>query len=286
MENNIELKNVSKSYKGFTLKNISFNVPQGSIVGLIGENGAGKTTTIKSILNITNAEGSVTIFGKDSKKAEKEIKNDIGVVLDDSFLSDYLTAKHVNSIMKDVYKTWNDGKYINLLKQFDLPKDKLIKDFSSGMKMKLKIATAIAHNPKLLILDEPTSGLDPVVRNEILDIFRKYIEEDETRSILLSTHITSDLEHISDYIVFIEKGKMVFDLPTNELLENYGIIKCSKEDFTKLDEKDYIKYKKEKYQYEVLTSNKDTIRRKYNITTIDKPSIEDIMLFYIKGERL
>ena len=286
MENNIELKNVSKSYKGFTLKNISFNVPQGSIVGLIGENGAGKTTTIKSILNITNAEGSVTIFGKDSKKAEKEIKNDIGVVLDDSFLSDYLTAKHVNSIMKDVYKTWNEGKYINLVKQFDLPKDKLIKDFSSGMKMKLKIATAIAHNPKLLILDEPTSGLDPVVRNEILDIFRKYIEEDETRSILLSTHITSDLEHISDYIVFIEKGKMVFDLPTNELLENYGIIKCSKEDFSRLDEKDYIKYKKEKYQYEVLTSNKDTIRRKYNITTIDKPSIEDIMLFYIKGERL
>ena len=286
MENNIELKNVSKSYKGFTLKNISFNVPQGSIVGLIGENGAGKTTTIKSILNITNAEGNVTIFGKDSKKVEKEIKNEIGVVLDDSFLSDYLTAKHVNSIMKDVYKTWNEGKYINLLKQFDLPKDKLIKDFSSGMKMKLKIATAIAHNPKLLILDEPTSGLDPVVRNEILDIFRKYIEEDETRSILLSTHITSDLEHISDYIVFIEKGKMVFDLPTNELLENYGIIKCSKEDFSRLDEKDYIKYKKEKYQYEVLTSNKDTIRRKYNITTIDKPSIEDIMLFYIKGERL
>ena len=286
MENNIELKNVSKSYKGFTLKNISFNVPQGSIVGIIGENGAGKTTTIKSILNITNAEGSVTIFGKDSKKAEKEIKNDIGVVLDDSFLSDYLTAKHVNSIMKDVYKTWNEGKYINLLKQFDLPKDKLIKDFSSGMKMKLKIATAIAHNPKLLILDEPTSGLDPVVRNEILDMLRKYIEEDETRSILLSTHITSDLEHISDYIVFIEKGKMVFDLPTNELLENYGIIKCSKEDFSRLDEKDYIKYKKEKYQYEVLTSNKDTIRRKYNITTIDKPSIEDIMLFYIKGERL
>ena len=285
MKNNIELQNVSKKYQGFSLKNISFSVLEGSIVGLIGENGAGKTTTIKSILNITNAEGKVTIFGKDSKKVEKEIKNEIGVVLDDSFLSDYLTAKHVNSIMKDVYKTWNEGKYINLLKQFDLPKDKLIKDFSSGMKMKLKIATAIAHNPKLLILDEPTSGLDPVVRNEILDIFRKYIEEDETRSILLSTHITSDLEHISDYIVFIEKGKMVFDLPTNELLENYGIIKCSKEDFSRLDEKDYIKYKKEKYQYEVLTSNKDNIRRKYNITTIDKPSIEEIMLFYIKGER-
>ena len=285
MDNNIELQNVSKKYKDFELKNISFNVPQGSIVGLIGENGAGKTTTIKSILNITKSEGTVKIFGKDSKKNEKEIKEEIGVVLDDSFLSEYLTSKQVNSIMKDFYKTWNENKYINLLKQFNLPTDKLIKDFSSGMKMKLKIATAISHNPKLLILDEPTSGLDPVVRNEILDIFRKYIEEDETRSILLSTHITTDLEHISDYIVFIKQGTITFDLPTNELLENYGIIKCSKDDFEKLDEKDYIAYKKGKYQYEVLANDKSLIRSKYNITTIDKPSIEDIMLFYCASNK-
>ena len=285
MKNNIELQKVSKKYKDFELKNISFDVPEGCIIGLIGENGAGKTTTIKSILNITKAEGVIKIFGKNSKENEKEIKENIGVVLDDSFLSEYLTTKQINSIMKDIYKTWNENKYINLLKQFDLPSNKLIKDFSSGMKMKLKIATAISHEPKILILDEPTSGLDPVVRNEILDIFRKYIQEDETRSILLSTHITTDLEHISDYIVFIEKGSMIFNLPTNELLENYGIIKCSQDDFLKLDKKDYIKYKKEKYQYEVLTSNKDNIRRKYNITTIDKPSIEDIMLFYVKGEK-
>ena len=285
MKNNIELQKVSKKYKDFELKNISFDVPEGCIIGLIGENGAGKTTTIKSILNITKAEGVIKIFGKNSKENEKEIKENIGVVLDDSFLSEYLTTKQINSIMKDIYKTWNENKYINLLKQFDLPSNKLIKDFSSGMKMKLKIATAISHEPKILILDEPTSGLDPVVRNEILDIFRKYIQEDETRSILLSTHITTDLEHISDYIVFIEKGNMIFNLPTNELLENYGIIKCSQDDFLKLDKKDYIKYKKEKYQYEVLTSNKNNIRRKYNITTIDKPSIEDIMLFYVKGEK-
>ena len=285
MDNNIELQNVSKKYKDFELKDISFDVPKGCIVGLIGENGAGKTTTIKSILNITKFEGIIKIFGKDNVKNEKEIKEEIGVVLDDSFLSDYLTAKQVNSIMKEFYKTWNENKYINLLKQFNLPTDKLIKDFSSGMKMKLKIATAISHNPKLLILDEPTSGLDPVVRNEILDIFRKYIEEDETRSILLSTHITTDLEHISDYIVFVEKGKMIFNLSTDELLENYGIVKCSKENFIRLDEKDYIAYKKGKYQYEVLTSDKNIIRNKYNITTIDKPSIEDIMLFYIKGEK-
>ena len=285
MDNNIELQNVSKAYKDFELNNISFNVPQGCIVGLIGENGAGKTTTIKSILNITKSEGTIKIFGKDSVNNEKEIKEEIGIVLDDSFLSEYLTAKQVNSIMKEFYKNWDGKKYINLVKQFKLPIDKLIKDFSSGMKMKLKIATAISHNPKLLILDEPTSGLDPIVRNEILDIFRKYIEEDETRSILLSTHITTDLEHISDYIVFIEKGKMIFNLPTDELLENYGIIKCSKEDFIKLNNKDYIAYKTGKYQYEVLTNNKKDIKNKYKITTIDKPSIEDIMLFYIKGEK-
>ena len=285
MVNNIEIQNVSKRYKDFELKNISFNVPQGCIVGLIGENGAGKTTTIKSILNITKSEGTIKILEKDNKENEKAIKEEVGVVLDDSFLSDYLTAKQVSSIMKEFYKNWNENKYINLLKQFNLPTDKLIKDFSSGMKMKLKIATAISHNPKILILDEPTSGLDPVVRNEILDIFRKYIEEDETRSILLSSHITTDLEHISDYIIFMEEGNIIFNMPTGELLENYGIIKCSKEDFEKLNKKDYIKYKKEKYQYEVLTSDKDSIKRKYNITTIDKPSIENIMLFYIKGEK-
>ena len=285
MENNIEVNNLSKKYNSFELKNINFTVPKGSIVGFVGENGAGKTTTIKSILNITNANGNIKILGKDIKQHEKEIKQNIGVVLDDSFLSDYLTAKQINSIMKDIYKEWNESKYINYLKQFNLPTNKLLKDYSSGMKMKLKIATAISHNPKLLILDEPTSGLDPVVRNEILDIFRNYIEEDETRSIFISTHITTDLEHISDYIVFIEKGKIIFDLPTDELLENYGIIKCSKEDFIRLDEKDYIAYQKGKYQYEVLTDDKSKIRSKYNITTIDKPSIEDIMLFYIKGEK-
>ena len=247
--------------------------------------GVGKTTTIKSILNITNAEGSIKLLGKDNKENGKETKEKVGAVLDDSFLSEYLTAKQINSIMKDFYKTWNESKYFDFLKQFNLPTDKLIKEFSSGMKMKLKIATAISHNPQILILDEPTSGLDPIVRSEILDIFRKYIEEDETRSILLSTHITTDLEHISDYIVFIEKGEIIFNLPTSELLENYGIIKCSKDDFTKLQKEDYIKYKKGKYQYEVLTDNKYKIKQKYNITTIDKPSIEEIMLLYIKGEK-
>ena len=283
--NNIEVKDLSKKYVGFSLDKISFNVPSGMVVGLIGENGAGKTTTIKSILNIINSEGTVKIFGKDIKTHEKEIKKDLGVVLDDSFLSAYLTPEHINLVMKDFYQTWDENKYNDLLKQFGLPTDKLVKDFSSGMKMKLKIATAISHNPKLLILDEPTSGLDPVVRSEILDIFRKYIEEDETRSILLSTHITTDLEHISDYIVFIDKGKIVLNVPTLELLEEYGVAKCTKEEFSKINEKDYVSYKKGKYQYEVLINDKNGFKKKYGITSIDKPSIDDIMLFYIKGER-
>lgn len=253
-------------------------------MGWLGKTGAGKTTTIKSILNITNAEGTIKILGKDNKKEEKEIKDKVGVVLDDSFMSEYLTTKQINSIMRDFFKTWDEKKYFDYLKQFQLPTNKLIKEFSSGMKMKLKIATAISHSPQILILDEPTSGLDPIVRNEILDVFRKYIEEDETRSILLSTHITTDLEHISDYIIFIEKGELIFNKPTIDLLEYYGIIKCSKEDFAKLEKEDYIKYKKGKYQYEVLTADKNRIRQKYNITTIDKPSIEEIMLLYIKGE--
>lgn len=285
MENNIEIHNLSKKYEGFELKNLSFNVPKGYIVGLIGENGAGKTTTIKSLLNIIKTSGEIKIFGENIANNTERIKEEIGTVLDDSFLSEYLSTKQINSIMKSFYKNWDEEKYNNLLKVFDLPKNKLIKDFSSGMKMKLKIATAISHHPKLLILDEPTSGLDPIVRNEILDIFRKYIEEDPTRSILLSTHITTDLEHISDCIVFIEKGKLIFDLPTDELLENYGIIKCGKEDFEKIDKKDYVSYKKGKYQYELLTDNKNNIRNKYSNVMIDKPSIEDIMLFYIKGEK-
>lgn len=285
MENSVEVRNLCKEYKNFELKDITFTIPKGSTVGLIGENGAGKTTTIKALLNIINAKGKIKIFGKEVKEAEKEIKEQIGVVLDDSFISEYLTPKNINSVMKDIYKNWDEKKFKSYLKIFNLPEDKMIKDFSSGMKMKLKIATAISHNPKLLILDEPTSGLDPVVRREILDIFRDYIGEDETRAILISTHITSDLENISDYIILINKGKLVFDKETEEILENYGIVKTSKENFNKINKNDYISYKTGKYQYEIMVENKEEFRKKYQNCVIDKPTIEDIMLFYIKGEK-
>lgn len=285
MEATIKVKNLNKKYEGFELKNISFEIPEGSIVGLIGENGAGKTTTIKSILNIINSEGEIQVLGKDIKQNEKEIKSKLGVVLDDSFLSEYLTPKKINSIMKDFYNTWDKKLFEKYIKIFKLPENKMIKDFSSGMKMKLKIATAISHKPQILILDEPTSGLDPIVRNEILDIFRQFIAEDETRSILVSTHITTDLEHISDYIMFIKNGEITLNLPTSEILENYGIVKCDEKDFSKISKEDYDYYRKEKYQYEVLVKNKKMMKSKYGISTIDKASIEDIMLFYIKGEK-
>ena len=228
MENILEIKNLCKKYNGFQLKNINMELPKGMIMGLIGENGAGKTTTIKAILNIINSEGSIKIFGKDIKVNEKEIKEEIGVVLDDSFLSEYLTTKQVNSIMKSMYKNWDEQLYFKYLEEFKLPKNKLVKDFSSGMKMKLKIITALSHHPKLLVLDEPTSGLDPVARNELLDIFQEFIQNEEN-SILFSSHITSDLEHIADYITFINSGEIVLAKTRDELLEQYGIVKCTKE---------------------------------------------------------
>ncbi len=285
MENIIEVKNLCKEYNGFELKNINIELPKGMIMGLIGENGAGKSTTIKAILNVINKDsGEIKIFGLDNKKDEKQIKEDIGVVLDDSFLSEYLNPNDINKIMKNIYKNWDENLYFKYIEDFELPKNKISKEYSSGMKMKLKIAVALSHHPKLLILDEPTSGLDPVARNEILDIFQEFIQ-DEEHGILVSSHITSDLEHIADYITFINNGEVVLAKTRDELLENYGIVKCSEEEFKKIDKKDFVKYKKNRYEYDILVENKYKFKRKYDIQIIDKPSIEELMLIYIKGEK-
>ena len=285
MENILEIKNLSKKYNGFELRNVNIELPKGIIMGFIGENGAGKTTTIKSILNIINRDsGEIKIFGLDNKENERKIKEDIGVVLDDSFLSEYLNPADINKIMKNIYKNWDEKLYFKYIEDFKLPKEKISKEYSSGMKMKLKIAVALAHHPKLLILDEPTSGLDPVARNEILDIFQEFIQ-DENKGIFVSSHITSDLERIADYITFINNGEIILTKTRDELLENYGIVKCSEEQFKKIDKKDYIKYKKNKYEYDVLIENKYEFKNNYDISVIDKPSLEDIMLIYIKGEK-
>ena len=283
MENILEVKNLSKKYTGFELKNISFELPKGMIMGFIGENGAGKTTTIKSILNIIgNYKGEVKIFGLVNRKKEIEIKEDIGVVLDDMFFPEILLPKDINDIMKDIYKNWDSNLYLKYLTDFNLPKDKQIKTFSKGMRKKLEIATALAHHPKLLILDEPTSGLDPVARNEVIDIFQDFIQNEEC-SILLSSHITTDLEHIADYITFINNGEIILSKTKDELIDKYGIVKCTESEFKKIDKKDFIKYQKNKYEYELLVENKKEFNKKYNINTIDKITLEDLMVLMIKG---
>ena len=284
MENILEVKNLCKKYNQFELKNVNLTLPKGMIMGLIGENGAGKTTTIKSILNLTNSTGEINIFGLNVKKYNKKIKEDIGVVLNENFFSEYLNPKDINKIVKNIYKNWDEKLYFKYLEDFKLPQNKISKEFSSGMKMKLKIAVALAHHPKLLILDEPTSGLDPVARSEILDIFQDFIQNGEN-SIFVSSHITSDLEHIADYITFINNGEIVLSKTRDELLEEYGIVKCSKAEFEKINKKDYVKYKVNRYEYDVLVENKSEFKRKYDFNVIDKPTLEDIMLIYIKGEK-
>ncbi len=285
MENVLEVRNLSKKYNGFELKNINLELPKGMIMGLIGENGAGKSTTIKSILNIIDRDcGEIKIFNLDNKENEKQVKEEIGVVLDDSFLSDYLNPVDINKIMKNIYINWDENLYFKYIEEFKLPKNKMTKEYSSGMKMKLKIAMALSHHPKLLILDEPTSGLDPVARNEILDIFQDFIQ-DEENSILVSSHITSDLERVADYITFINNGEIVITKPKDELIENYGIVKCTEEEFKKIDKKDFIKYKKNRYEYDILVEDKVSFKQKYDIEIIDKPTIDEIMVIYIKGEK-
>lgn len=284
MENILEIKNLTKEYDKFKLNNINLNLPKGTIMGFIGENGAGKTTTMKTVLNIVNRDsGSIKVFGKDNIKEEKLIKEDIGTVLNDSFLSEYLTPKDINKIMKNFYRTWDEKLYFKYIEHFKLPENKMSKEFSSGMKIKLKIIVALAHHPKLLILDEPTSGLDPIARNEILDLFQEFIQNEE-HSILVSSHITTDLEHIADYITLINNGEIVLSKLKDELIEQFGLVKCTEQEFNQIDSNDYIKYRKNRNEYDLLTENKYKFKKKYNIQVIDKPGLDDIMTLYIKGK--
>ncbi len=285
MEPILKVENLSKKYDGFALKNISFNLPKGSIMGLVGENGAGKTTTIKLILNLVKKDGgNINIFNLDNIEDEQKIKENIGVVFDNSYFHDNLMPKDISKIMNNIYSNWEDDIFLDYLRIFKLPKDKEVKEFSKGMKMKLSIAVALSHNPQLLILDEPTSGLDPIVRSEILDIFLDYIQ-DEEKSILFSTHITSDLDKIADYITFIHDGEIILSESKEELISNYGIIKCGKNDFQRIAKEDIIGYRKNQFSYEVLLKDKSKNSIKYKDFIIDSANLEDIMLFYIRSEK-
>lgn len=278
----LELSNVSKHYKDFTLDSISFKVPQGSIVGLIGENGAGKSTTINAVLGLINKDsGTVTMLGKTDIDAV--CKENIGVVFDGNNYPDMLTPKKLGKVFGNIYSSWNKKKYEELLKKFNLPLDKKIKKFSKGMKMKYAISVAFSHNSKLLILDEATSGLDPIMRDEILDMFLDFIQ-DEENSILVSSHITSDLEKVADYIVFIHNGKIVFSKPKDELLENYGIIKCGASLFDEIDKEKIIACRKQDYEWQILVDDRQSAQKKYPKALIVPANIDEIMLMYVKGE--
>lgn len=284
MENILEINNVCKQYDSFALENVTFHLPKGMIMGLIGENGAGKTTTIKIILNIIKEyKGEVKIFGLDSRKDDKMIKEDVGVVLDDMFFPEILTPKDIDYSMKAIYRNWDSEMFYNYLKEFSLQPNQKIKTFSKGMRKKLEIATALSHHPKLLVLDEPTSGLDPVARAEIIQIFQDFIQNDDC-SILLSSHITGDLERLADYITFIDDGKVLLSRTCDDLVEKFGLVKCTEAEFRKIDKKDYMRYRKTKYDYEVLVENKTEFHKKYNIAVIDRVTLDDLMVLMIKGE--
>lgn len=282
MTNALTISGLTKTYPDFTLDNVSFAVPSGSIVGLIGENGAGKSTTINAALGLIQKEaGQVSILGKE--KIDDDTKERIGVVFDGSNYPEILSPKKINRIMKNIYRSWNGQIYFRLLKQFSLPLDKQVKQFSRGMKMKLAISAAFSHQSNLLILDEATSGLDPVMRDDILDMLLEFVQEEE-RSILVSSHITSDLEKIADYIVFIHKGKVVFSKPKDALMEQYGMIKCGTAQFEALDKADITAYRKMDYEWQVLITNREKMERKYPKAMIVPAAIDEIMLLYIKGK--
>jgi len=278
MENCIEIKGINKKYAQFELNNVSFSVPCGTVMGFIGENGAGKSTTIKAILGLMKPDsGEITVLGEDSQDLSKELKEKIGVVFDGLTFPNTLNAIQLDKVMTGIYRNWSSETFFKYLTRFELPTKKKFRTFSRGMEMRLSIAAALSHDPQLLVLDEPTSGLDPVMRSEILDIFLEFMQ-DESHSILLSSHITSDLDRIADYITFIHKGKVIFVEERNEMRDKYRIIKCGEEQLALIDKEDIIGMRKNRFNCEVLT----TAAEKYPDLAVDIPTIDDIMVFYVK----
>ena len=281
MNNVLEINNITKDYKKFKIDNISFNLPKGYIMGFIGANGAGKTTTIKLILNMIKREsGEIKVFGLDNIREEERIKEQIGVVFDECYYLEDWTLNDVEKAVSMFYKNWNSSIYEKYLKEFNLARDKKVKDLSRGMRMKLMIAVAFSHEAKLLILDEPTSGLDPVARDEFLDILRDYIE-DEEKSVIFSSHITSDIEKIADYITYINNGKIIFTGEKDEFLAKYCIIKGGKEDITESQKKEIIGLRIHSTGFEGLIELKKAVGFSSKVI-IEKASLDEIMIYMNK----
>ena len=280
-KNVIELKNVTKDFGDFKLDNISFTVPEGSVCGFIGQNGAGKTTTIKSILDIISYDsGEVYVFGRNMKKEGASVRNDIGVVFDEMGFHEFMTGKDIDKTMKHIYKNWDEQMFFDYLKRFSLPSKKPCGDFSRGMRMKLQIAVALSHGAKLLVLDEPTAGLDPIVRNEMLQIFREFVV-DEDHSILLSSHITGDLEKIADEVVFINGGKIVLTGNKDNLIEKHGLLKCRKDEAAGISDKYIVSCETDKYGVTMLINDRDACSSLYPDAVIEPATLEEIMLYYV-----
>lgn len=282
----IQINDLCKSYKNtnFKLQNVSFNIPKGSIMGFVGKNGAGKSTTINTILNIIHKDsGEVNFFGHEMSDDSISIRNHIGVVFDAINFSGELTPKKLEKVLNDIYIHWDAALFFSYLERFGIPKDKKIKTFSRGMTMKLSISVALSHKATLLILDEATAGLDPVVREEILDVFLEFVENEEN-SILISSHISSDLEKISDYITFIDNGKIILAEKKDTLIYEYGIARMKQIDFDKLDKSEYRAYRKRGLQFEALVQDKRAFTKEYPNILVDNATIDEILPLLTKED--
>lgn len=276
--NAIEIKDLCKTYPGFSLDHVNLTLPCGCIMGLVGENGAGKSTTIRLILDmIARDSGTITLLGKDNRENIRLLKEDIGVVLDEVGIPACLNPKQVGKIMANTFRNWEQAVYDSLLEKLAVPPEKPFKDFSKGMKMKLGIAIALSHRPKLLILDEATSGLDPVVRDEVLDLFSEFTRE-ESHAVLISSHIVSDLEKICDYIAFLHKGRLLLCEGKDALKEKYGILRCSREQLSALPPETVIGRKETAYGVEAIAA-RDAVPAGLSLSPID---IEELFIFMVK----
>ena len=283
MESNaIEIRSLCKHYKGFSLDDLNLDLPYGCVLGLVGENGAGKSTTIRLIMDTLERDGgTVSVLGTDNRSKEfLDLKEDIGVVLDETFVPEVINARQMGKIMAGTYKNWDQAVYDGWIRRFELPLDKKFKDYSRGMTMKLGIAAALSHHPRLLLLDEATGGLDPMVREELLEVFADFAAE-EGHAVLLSSHIVSDLERICDYIAFLHKGRLVLCEEKDLLLDKYGILKCSKEQLANIPEEAVHGKRVGTYGVEALVEREFMPRD----AVVDRANLEDIILYMVKGEQ-
>ena len=281
--NAIKLSHINKSFGDFAIRDLNLTVPSGTICGLVGENGAGKSTTIRLLMGALRPDsGTASVLGVDVSSPEfRDVKEDVGAVLDEAYFPESLNAVQVGKIMAATYRRWDQGLYDGYLKRFDLPQNKQFKDYSRGMRMKLAIAAALSHQPKLLVLDEATAGLDPIVRDEVLDIFNEFTRE-EDHSILISSHILSDLEKLCDYIAFIHKGDLLFCEEKDQLLEQYGIFEDSRENLDCLQPEAIVAREENRYGGVRALIRRDLAPTGFHL---EKPTVEDVVLFLVKGAK-